>query len=182
MIEFKIIDCFDSADSKLDEYLEWWSDKTYGEPKMLEKSVDFFKKNLLYAAFAFHDNVLVGACGLIPCLGNSNLFLEDKHVVELASNYVDPLFRNRDIATKFVEMRLDYCKVRNYFPVSVTANAYIQKIFTQRGLIMTKHKEYDHIYQQVRYCHCSEKSKFSCRFCSLNPLRNKAVWIFRDFI
>lgn len=182
MIRYEILTSFDTKDSKLRGHLKWWSNITFKEPRMLTKSVKFLRENLVYAIFAFNDeNELIGSAGLIPCLNRhkEKMYYEDKLVVELASNFVDPDYRDQHIATKFVTERLSFCKENNLFPVSVTGNSQIQTIFYHVGLPMKDFHQYHHIYKEVRVCECTDNEKPSCKVC---PLKEKAIWIFKDFI
>lgn len=182
MIRYEILTSFDTKDSKLRGHLKWWSNKTFKEQRMLTKSVKFFNDNLIYAIFAFDDEgEIVGAAGLIPCLNRhkEKMYFENKLVVELASNYVDPNYRDHHIATEFVIKRLSFCKENNLFPVSVTGNSQIKTIFSHVALQMKDFPQYHHIYKEVRVCDCTEDEKPSCKVC---PLKEKAIWIFKDFI
>jgi len=180
VVRYEIFTSFDLNNSKLMDHLKWWSDKTFKESKMLEKSVDFLSKNLLYAIFAFDKNILIGAAGLIPSLNRhkEKMYCGDKFVVELASNYVDPYYRNQHVATNFVTKRLSFCKEKNFFPVSVTGSSQIQKIFTHVALLMKDFKEYTDIFKEVRVCECNNIEKLSCEIC---PVKEKAIWIFKGF-
>lgn len=179
-VRYETFTSFDSNNSKLMGHLKWWSDKTFIESKMLEKSVDFLSKNLLYAIFAFDKNILIGAAGLIPSLNRhkEKMYCGDKFVVELASNYVDPYYRGQHIATIFVIKRLSFCKEKNFFPVSVTGSSQIQKIFIHVALLMKDFKEYADIFKEVRVCECNDIEKLSCEIC---PVKEKAIWIFKGF-
>lgn len=181
MINYKTFTSFDSNDSELYSYLKWWSEKTFVEPKMLDKTVgDLFAK-LLFAVIVFDENKIIGAAGLIPCLkkNTTKMYEGDRLVVELASNYVDLLYREHNIGTKFVNDRLSFCKKKNYFPVSVTSNTYIQKIFEHIGCDMKNYPQYEEIYQGVRICDCSKKQTIHRVVC---PMANKAIWVFKEFI
>ena len=179
-VRFEYFTSFDSNDSNLENYLKWWSDKTFIETRMLNKTVEFFKENLLYAIFVFDNESLIGAAGLIPCPNRhkEKMYYGDRLVVELASNFVDPKYRNYHIGTNFVLKRLDFCRQKKLFPVSVTGNHLIQKIFKHEGILMKDIEKYHHIYKEVRICECKENEKPSCKIC---PLTDKAIWVFKGF-
>jgi hypothetical protein len=180
MIQYDYFTSFDKKNSKLKGYLKWWSNKTVKEPRMLPKTAKFLRNNLVYAVLAFKDGVLIGAAGLIPCLNRhgEKMFHDGKLVVELASNYVDSDFRDRHIGTFFVTERLSFCKKSNLFPVSVTGSSEIKTIFEHIAIPMKDVKEYHDIYKEVRVCECHENDKPSCKIC---PLKDKAIWVFKEF-
>jgi GNAT superfamily N-acetyltransferase len=176
-IKYIVTSEFESADIK--EYLKWWSDHTKIEQRMLDRSVAFFRKNLLFAVFAFHGEKLIGAAGVIPCLdrhGKKMQCIHDALVVELVSNFIDPDYRDRHIGRELVLQRLKFIKENNYFPVSVTGSIIMQKIFSDIAVTMDTFPKYNHIRKEVRVCECDNKP------CGICPLKDKAIWVFPRFL
>ena len=58
-IKITYIETTHVKDVKYRKYLRWWSEHTKKEQRMLDRSVHFFKKNLLFAVFAY----ILGALG-----------------------------------------------------------------------------------------------------------------------
>jgi hypothetical protein len=128
---------FSTKNSKLRGYLKWWSNQTLKHPKrVVPRSVAFFRKNLIFAIFTFHDNQIVSAAGIIWCLhtqnGKEKMHFRGKIVVELGSNIVNGDYEDNGIGTNNTEKRLKFCKKRNYFPVSVTSSDPMKHIFDHK--------------------------------------------------
>jgi GNAT superfamily N-acetyltransferase len=178
-MRFKTFSNFRTQNSKLKGYLKWWARHTAKENRMLTRTPAYFRENLLFAVFIFENETLVAAAGLIPCLNRhkEHMYHKGKLVVELASNFVHPDYRDSRYGTFLVEKRLEYCKKNNYFPVSVTGSVQIQKIFSHLAIQMGKVKKLDKIRKEVRVCECTEKER-PCKIC---PLADRAIWAFPTF-
>jgi hypothetical protein len=175
-IKITYIETTHVKDVKYRKYLRWWSEHTKKEQRMLDRSVHFFKKNLLFAVFAFHNNKIVAAAGIIKCLdrhGKEMFYGNQNMVVELISNFVEADYRDRDIGTKLAKKRIQFSHHHKYLPVSVTGNMIMKQIFASLASPIEKFPEYDHIRKEVRVCECEHKS--SCEIC---PLKDKAIWVF----
>ena len=168
-----------TGDQNLDYYLEWWAEKTKHEDRMLTRTPEFFKENLIYASFVFAGSQIIGAAGLIPCLNRNkeHMYYQDKLVVEFGSNFVLPEFQRRHIGRELILKRLEFSKANNYFPVSVTGHIAIKKDFQfVGGQEMEKFPEFDVIRNEVRVCECESKH------CLICPLAGKAIWVFPEYI
>ncbi len=177
MIRYESFTSFDLKNSKLRGYFKWWSNKTFKEPRMLNRTVKFFKENLIFAVFAFSDEVLIGAAGLIPCVNRhkEKMFQDEMLVVEFASNFVDSNFRDQHIGTELVNIRRSFCIERKLLAVIVTGSSEIKAILAHYAVPMKGIKKYSHIYNEVRICECTEEEKLNCKNC---PLKDKAIWVF----
>lgn len=149
---------------------------------LLPREVDFYLTNSLCLVYAFSNNDFVGAACVIRCLDNrtiEEMFVEESRlVVELGSNYVLPRYRGKHIGKKFIIERLKYCESKNYFPVSVTSNSTIKKIFEKvGGVLMNKYPKYLDLCSRIRTCYCPKDQKIHNSDCKM---LNKEVWMFNN--
>jgi len=146
---------------------------------LLPREVNFYLKHSLCIVFALSNNDLMGAASVISCLDNrtnEKMWIGSKLVVELGSNYVDPNYRGKGLAKEFVNTRLNFCKTKNHFAVSVTSNSTMKKIFDEiGGTQMDKYPEYVDLCSRIRTCNCPKNQKLHDLDCKM---LDKEVWMF----
>lgn len=181
-ITFVPFEELNSGNLKLMYVLNKLSDATKSDENtyLVPREVDFYLKNLLCVVFAFDRENFVGAACVIRCLDNrtyEELWVgESRLVVELGSNYVHPDYRGNNIGRDFMTMRLDYCKHKNYFPVSVTSNKIVQNYFEQLGGVpMKEYSEYKDLCSRIRTCNCPKGQSYHNQDCDL---LDKEVYMF----
>lgn len=175
MSSITYIEASDFTGNNFKKYLKWWSAHTLKEQRMLDRSLTFFRKNLLFAVFVIDNNKIIGAAGIIKCLDRhkKEMFFKEKMlVVELISNFIEADYRDRDIGTQLVKKRVSFAYKHNYLPVSVTGSIIMQKIFSGMAVEIKYYPEYNHIAKEVRVCECHSKP------CDICPLKDKAIWVF----
>lgn len=165
-------------DTITNKNLLWWSKQTENEKHMLTLSLNDIKETLLMVVFAFNENrKLIAAAGIfLPrTWNNSRPIVNGWKVVEIGTNYVLPEYRRQGIGKKLIQERLDYAKYKDWFPVSISSNKTVQKMFSQvGGSLMEK----DEKYLELRDSLCL---KFKCKDkqpCDCCPLIPNCGWIF----
>ncbi len=177
-ISYKTFTSFAKEDAELRSYLSWWAYQTTQERRMLDRTPEFFYENLVFAVFAFDEEELVGAAGLIYPLDKDGgkITWQNKIIIELGSNFVLPKYREMHIAKTFTLIRLDFVQGKDFFPISVTGNIAMQKVF--EGIakpVEDLGEELQSLKGLIRDCNCQENEKPLCKVC---PLADKVVWVF----
>jgi hypothetical protein len=160
----------------IDNHLKWWALQTQSEVHMCTETVESLQKGLLAAIIALVHGEPVAAAGIFHARTkhHERIMFEGQPVVELGSNFVTPLYRVHGLGKKLIEKRIEISLSHNWFPVSVTTNPVVQRIFEQMGMIpMDSDEMYG--YLQAHLCICLAESK-SCRLC---PHVKKGGWVLK---
>ena len=164
------------GDRRLSQYLSWWVKNINQEKHMLSVTEESLKKELLAAAIAFSENEeVIAISGIVNGRNKEEkeMIFDNKKVVEIGSNFVSPPFRNRGIGSKLVLERLQVCKEKNWFPVSITTNPVMLRIFHKlNAKSMESDPQYDCLRQELCICHHFSSD---CRVC---PLQKNGGWVF----
>lgn len=185
-VNFVSFDEFSLNNQKFMYALEKLSEATKSDENiyLVKREVDFYLKNSLCIIFAFDRGDFVGAASVISCLDNrtGEKMWDDKSrlITELGSNYVTPEYRGNAVGKDFIMARLDYCKYKDFFPVSVTSNKVIQKYFEKvGGVLLKEYPQYKDLYPRIRTCNCPKGQLIHNKECSL---LDKEVYGFKKFI
>lgn len=166
------------GDRRLEYYLPWWAEHTQKEKHMLSVTPESLKKELLVATIILSENdEIIGAAGIVGGRNKKNreIIHRDRKVVELGSNVVDLDFRGNGLGKELILKRIEICKINNWFPVSVTTNPLVHKIFESINAVpMDDLEEYVLLRKQLCLFGASCKEKI-CNSC---PLNKKGGWIF----
>ncbi len=165
---------FKAENEDINPYLNWWITATQKEKHMVSLSDDF-KTQILYAVIAVHQGQPIGAAAIVPArtFQNDLIQFNSRLVVELGSNYVEPNFRRQGLAKIFVETRINFAKLNNWFAVSVTTNPNVQDLFIKVGGKPINEEE-EFIDLKKHLCMCRNGPN-KCDFC---PFTQNAAWYF----
>ncbi len=178
-MEYEII-TIDMSDresvNRLKPYLLWWVERTNNEKHMLPTTEESLLNELQAAAIVLTDDGnIIGAAGLVDARGKekSVIYHEGQKVVELGSNIIHPDFRNKGLGTALVKKRLELSKSKEWFPVSVSSNPIMHKIFEKINAIpMDDKPNLATLRHQLCLCHTVTSD------CNLCPLKQRGGWIF----
>lgn len=157
------------------EHLEWWIKSTQQEPHMISLEKESFLQDLLIGIVLLEKEQPIAAAGILKVLDKEKkeIYLYQKKVVELGSNFVALEKRGQHIARLLINKRLEVCKNKNFFPVSVTTNPIIQKIFPQIGATNINGQiEFANLKRDLCIC---KNPKSDCKIC---PFQENACWYF----
>ena len=164
------------GDRNLLQYLPWWVKNINQEKHMLSVTEESLRKELLIAVIAFSENrEVIAIAGIVNGRNKEEkeMTFNDKKVVEIGSNFVTPSFRNQGIGSKLVSERLQICKEKNWFPVSITTNPAMIRIFSKlNARSMEDDQQYYCLRRELCICH-----HFSSD-CNVCPLQKNGGWVF----
>ncbi len=181
-VQYLIYTNFKTQNARLEEILYWWSKRTETEVNLLNRSTNDLKNDSICAVFALVNNRIVGAGGIKKHVVESGAIanFKQRQLVELFGVYVDNEFREYNIASTLVHMRLEFCRNNNFFPIAVTKNKLMDLVYKDIAkLVEDMPEEYLIIPSMVRDCTCDSIQAVNCKVC---PYNERSFWVFNNFI
>ncbi|MCD5390058.1 MAG: GNAT family N-acetyltransferase [Candidatus Pacebacteria bacterium] len=163
-------------EKELIELFRFWSKGTQSEKHLLSETTSSLRKNILNAVAAYDKYEIVGAAGIFEARTKmkETILFNNKRVVELGSNYIQPEYRGKGLGTLLLKKRLEISLKKNWFTVSVTTNPAMQKIFTAiEGNPMDDLDAFKKLRAQLCLCTGSVHDINSC------PFEKNAAWFFK---
>lgn len=184
-IRYRLVTDFKNAN--VIPHLKVWVDAIHDNSlNMLPETVESLRNKLLCAVFAFHNQKLVGAGGIMypP---TKPLYYNKKRVVEFRSVFRHPDYKKCGIATELVIKRLEFVKQSKLFPVILTKQPDMKPILKKLGWVYIEKqlvKKLVPVKNGLRDCSCQNNKRipFIGERCSNCPMLGRFTWINPSFL
>ena len=164
----------------LSKFFAWWALQTRNpdNPHLVPREEAYYWNNLVIAVKGTYKGKFVAAGGVVICLNRKKKILKFKKriVVELISNYVDPILKGLHMGNESIQMRTEEAIKNRYFPIIVTREPKIIKYLIDLGWKSLGH-EYHEIIDEIRICGCHDRpGPFIGKRCNNCPLWGRMIW------